>query len=220
MDFYCDLVERGLGIPVTDRRPQLAVSDADRTAAKGALGATAMSGEGYALLVPGGNNPAKRWPPDRFARIAEHLANRHGLSIVAAGSPGECEVIDAIVRGCSVPVMNLAAEPTGKPLGLGGLKAVVAGARAIVTNDTGPRHFAAAFAVPTVALFGPTDHRWTVLRDVPERLVIAEPFLPEELLADDRPTLCRIDRISVGDVAEALDALLARAPNGSPAPAQ
>jgi heptosyltransferase-2 len=31
----------------------------------------------------------------------------------------------------------------------------------MVTTDSGPRHFAAAFKVPAVTLFGPTDPRWS-----------------------------------------------------------
>ena len=202
LDGYCDLVEQGLGIPVTDRRPMLALVDADRDSARAALGG---GPDAYAVLVPGGNNPAKRWPAERFARIAELLFTRHGLSSLIAGSPGERELIDSIRAASTCETVSLAE----RSLGLGALKAIIAGARIVVTNDTGPRHIAAAFGVPTVALFGPTDHRWTRLSGVPERLLVAEPFLPEELVADDRPEFCRMERISVGDVEAAIDSLLA-----------
>jgi heptosyltransferase II len=204
LDYYCDLVERGLSIAVTDRRPQLAVTDSEHASAASVL---AGLGRPYAVLVPGGNNPAKRWPPERFARVAEHLTRAHGLTVVAAGTPGESDIIESIRSASPIQILNLAAHS----LGLGALKAVISGARIVVTNDTGPRHIAAAFAVPTVALFGPTDHRWTILRDVPERLLVAEPFLPEELVADRQKECCRIDRIAVGDVTDAIDSLLIRA---------
>jgi len=45
-----------------------------------------------AILNPGGNNPAKRWPPERFARVADHLAERHGLRVLINGSPAEAEL--------------------------------------------------------------------------------------------------------------------------------
>jgi heptosyltransferase-2 len=202
LDYYCDLVERGLGIDVKDRRPELALAATEREAAQAIL---AQLQQPYAVLVPGGNNPAKRWPTDRFARVAEHLTERHGLAVLASGSPNEHDVIASIVSQARTPVTTLDGRLDG---GLGTLKAIVAGAAIVISNDTGPRHIAAAFAVPTVALFGPTDHRWTVLRDVPERLLVAEPFLPEELVADNRPEFCRIDRISVGDVIDAADRLL------------
>ncbi|MBL9148024.1 MAG: lipopolysaccharide heptosyltransferase II [Phycisphaerae bacterium] len=204
VDWYCDLVERALGVAIADRAPSLAVAEADVAAASAAR--AALPGR-YALFVPGGNRLDKRWPAERFARVAEHLAARHGLLVAATGSPGERPVIEAIAKASGVPIVDCSAFPGG----LSGLKCLVRDASLVVTNDTGPRHFAAAFRVPTVALFGPTDHRWTVLRGVPERLLVAEPFLPEELVADDRAAFCAMDRIAVGDVVARCDELLATA---------
>ncbi len=201
VDFYCDLVQTGLGIAITDRRPRLGLCDADRSAAVRALEGTARP---FALLIPGGNNPAKRWPAERFAAIAAQLLRVHGIASAVSGSPEERETIAEVLAASTVPIVDL----TSYPLSLGGLKAIVASARLVITNDTGPRHIAAAFRIPSVALFGPTDHRWTVLRDVPERVLIAEPFLPEELVADDRQAYCRIDRIAIADVSAAIASLL------------
>ena len=91
---------------------------------------------------------------------------------------------------------------------LGALKAIVRRSSLLVTNDTGPRHLAAAFDTPCVALFGPTDRRWTLLPDPIERHLLAEPFLPEDRVADDYPAACSINRISVGDVLHAAESLL------------
>ncbi|MDZ4755943.1 MAG: lipopolysaccharide heptosyltransferase II [Phycisphaerae bacterium] len=204
VDSYCDLVERGLGVRVADRRPRLGISEADARAAHVALAGLAPP---IALLVPGGNNAMKRWPPERFAAVADALVRTRGFTVAVSGSPRESDTLQAVLAAARVPITNLA-ERTGD---LGTLKAIVSSAALVVTNDTGPRHIAAAFAVPTVALFGPTDHRWTTLRDVPEQVLNAEPFLPEELVADDRAAFCRIDRISVGDVVAAIDTVLSRA---------
>ncbi|MHC5114978.1 MAG: glycosyltransferase family 9 protein, partial [Planctomycetota bacterium] len=78
----------------------------------------------------------------------------------------------------------------------------------LVTNDTGPRHLAAALGTPVVTLFGPTDHRWTTLADIRERRLLAEPFLPAELVADRHPKVCTIDRIEVEDVLAAAAGML------------
>ena len=63
----------------------------------------------------------------------------------------------------------------------------------LITNDTGPRHIAAAFGVPTVTLFGPTDPRWTTLPpgQHPFVHVVADPDLPPEMLADDHRIAAR-----------------------------
>ena len=81
----------------------------------------------------------------------------------------------------------------------------------MVTNDTGPRHIAAAFGVPLVSLFGPTDHRWTTIptrASGPERIVLADPTLPDTQSANDHPERCAIDRIDVNTVIQAVDQVL------------
>jgi heptosyltransferase-2 len=188
---YCELLERGLGIPVADRRPELFLDPAaDRAAAERLLADVPRP---FALLVPGGNRDDKRWLADR------------GLASVATGSPGERPLLARLVAESPVPIHDLSRHS----FDLGVLKGVVAAASICISNDTGPRHLAAAFAVPTVALFGPTDHRWTLLPGAPERLLLAEPFLPGDRMADRHAKACRIERIALGDVLDAVDRLLA-----------
>ena len=161
----------------------------------------------FALINPGGNNPAKRWPADRFAAVADHLATEHGLVALVNGSPGEAEVVEDVVR--LADVRTVALHHLGG--GLGSLKALVRRSRIMVSNDTGPRHIAAAMGVPVVTLFGPTDPRWTTIPTRPgagERVLVADPTLPEEMVADDHPERCRVDRIRLQDVLGACDALL------------
>jgi heptosyltransferase-2 len=202
---YCELLERGLGIPVTDRRPELFLDpEADRAAAGRLLADVPRP---FALLVPGGNRDDKRWPVERFAALAKALADR-GLASVATGSPGERPLLARLAAASPVPIHDL----SQRSFDLGVLKGIVAAARICISNDTGPRHLAAAFAVPTVALFGPTDHRWTLLPGAPERLLVAEPFLPGDRMADRHAKACRIERIALGDVLDAVDRLLAARP--------
>lgn len=93
---------------------------------------------------------------------------------------------------------------------IGSLKGLIAQSRLLVTNDTGPRHIAAAFGRPLVTLFGPTDPRWTTLPETGAANieVLADPTLPAELVADDHPERCAIDRIALDRVEQAVDAAL------------
>ncbi len=105
----------------------------------------------FAILNPGAAWPNKRWPTDRFGRLAQHLRDRHGLRSVVLWGPGEAglaEEVTAQSGGASV-----AAPPTT----LSDLVALARAARLMVSGDTGPVHIAAAVGVPVVALFGPTD---------------------------------------------------------------
>lgn len=168
-----------------------------------------------AFLNPGGNNPAKRWPADRFASLAHWLVRERGMRVLVSGAPAEADLTAQIVS--RVPgearqsVIDLPAHLAGHsvslpPLAL--LKAIIARSSIMVTNDTGPRHIAAALGVPVVSLFGPTDHRWTIIPFDRERRVIADPSLPAEMVANDHPERCAIDRIELDRVVAAANELL------------
>ena len=199
--------------PDADRlRPTLVARESDRVAAREVLGP--LADHPTLLLVPGGNRENKRWPGERFATVARSLRETHGLLPVITGSPGERTLCAAIAAAVGPQVVDAAAAGGG----LAAVKGLVAAARLVLSNDTGPRHLAAGLGTPTVALFGPTDHRWTSLPGVPESILLAEPFLPETLVADRHAALCRIDRIPVSDVLHAAAARLAAATPASPAP--
>src|SRR5690606_3236352 len=145
-----------------------------------------------------------------FAAVGRHLIERHGLNILVNGAPSEAELADSIaaqIDGGGSRAVSLARLGVT----LGSLKGVVRRARLMVTNDTGPRHLAAAFGVPVVSLFGPTDHRWTTIPVGPddEAVLVADPTLPETEVADDHPERCRVDRIATEAVLAAADRLLA-----------
>jgi heptosyltransferase-2 len=167
-------------------------------------------GSTYAILNPGGNNQAKRWPAERFVQVARHLREKHGLTVLVNGSPNEAELCDQIAGNTGAGCVSL---PT-----LGGsiasLKSLVKHAAVMVTNDTGPRYFALGFGTPCVALYGPTDVRWTrtpVPPGVAHEVIVANPELPGHLVADDHAAECAITRIGVEQVIEATERVLMNA---------
>ena len=199
--YYAELAETALGVTIDDRRPELTVTDAERDAARSMLDDVPRP---FVLLNPGANRADKRWPAERFAEAANRLHDSHNVAAAVTGSPAETDLVQRVVAGCAGPVFDL----TGRGMTLSALKAVAAEAAVLITNDTGPRHIAAAVGTPVVALFGPTDFRWTRLPGVCEHPLLSEPFLPEEFVADDHPQHCAIDRIPVCDVAAAAGRLL------------
>jgi ADP-heptose:LPS heptosyltransferase len=201
VEYYAALAEFALGVGPIDRRIELATTPEERAAADELLQDV---GQPFVVLNPGANRADKRWPADRFAAVADRLAASHRLHIVVSGSPGEGDVLRAVVGYAKVPIIDLAQ----RGVNVGSLKAVIERAAVVITNDTGPRHIAAALGTPVVTLCGPTDHRWTTLHGVRERIILAEPFLPEELVADRHPRACAIDRISVADVVAAAESFL------------
>lgn len=164
-----------------------------------------------AILNPGGNNEAKRWPPERFAKVADALVMKWGMRVLINGAPGERDVLHAVREACLPDVRERVVPLSELGITLGALKGVVARSSLMVTNDTGPRHIAAAFGVPLVSLFGPTDHRWTTIPTRPgaeEIVLVADPSLPSDQLANDHPERCRIEKITTGTVLAAVGQLL------------
>ncbi len=176
----------------------LVVTPEQERAAHAVLERTGLLAGRFVILNPGGNNPAKRWPAERFAALADALVERDGVRIALTGSPTEADLLEAIRSGCrrGEGVVSLA----GAGVTLGSLKGIVRRAALMVTNDTGPRHIAAAFGVPLVTLFGPTDRRWTTIPFEKEAEIVADPTLAEEEVANDHPERCAIEQISVESV--------------------
>ncbi len=165
----------------------------------------------YAILNPGGNNPAKRWPTDRFAQLADHLHTEHNLAVLINGSPAESDLCNQIITRAKTNPISLPALGNT----LGALKPIIAGAKILITNDTGPRHIAAALGTPLVTLFGPTDPRWTTIPVHPlpdgspaETIIVADESLPPGQSANDHPDRCSIEHITLPKVRESVDCML------------
>jgi heptosyltransferase II len=105
---------------------------------------------------------AKRWLPERFANAATRLAQELGASVAIFGSDAEREVCAAVETGVAAagekaaPVKNFAGQTT-----LAEFIELAAACRVYLTNDSGPMHIASALGVPTVAVFGATNHLTT-----------------------------------------------------------
>jgi heptosyltransferase II len=101
---------------------------------------------------------AKHWPVAHFAELARALSQRAGCGVLVLCGPAERETARRIAADSRSPH---AFSLSDNPLSLGLTKAVVRRADLLVTTDSGPRHFAAAFGRPVVSLFGPTHVEWT-----------------------------------------------------------
>lgn len=109
----------------------------------------------YAVLLPGAAaaHPLKRWGAARYAELARLLHAQGMEKIVLVGGPDEVDDCAAIAASGDF-VVNL----NGR-LQLLDIGPLCAGAAAIVGNDTGTAHFAAAADRPLLVLCGPTDPR-------------------------------------------------------------
>ena len=171
-------VERGLdlvgalGMGTDDRGLVLHVPDAARDKARAALARRGSVRSGPLVVMhPGCSMPARTYPWEGFAAVAEQLVRHHAAHIVLTGVESERELTERIQERVSEQarqhVHSLAGELT-----FPGLCALIDSADITVTNNTGPMHVSAAVGTPVVALFALTNppEQWGPWQ-VPHRLL-------------------------------------------------
>lgn len=103
----------------------------------------------YFVLMPGAGWSGRRWPAERYAYIAGHLYEAHGLRGIVAGDGADAELAGRIVDSSAAILQNA----TGLT-DMNGLIGLIRDARLVVCNDTSAVHIAAALGVPCVCVLG------------------------------------------------------------------
>lgn len=135
--------------------PPLPVAAAHRAAAEATLRTCGVGDAPFVILAPGAiYGPAKRWSPERFTRVAASLRAR-GLAVLLAGDARD-RVVTATIAAAVPGTIDLAGRTS-----LGEAAGLAARAHAVLSNDSGFAHLAAAVGAPTVVIFGSTSSAWT-----------------------------------------------------------
>ena len=154
VDYYLGLIE-AMGWQVEGREPSLFLNAGDIETTSLMLSSHGI--EDHHVIV--GLNPgatygsAKRWPEERFAAIGDWAVERWNARVILFGSSSERDIGLRVSRRMQHAPINLCGLTT-----LGEVMALIKRCNFFVTNDSGLMHIAAAFHVPLVALFGPTNH--------------------------------------------------------------
>jgi len=188
VEYYWNML-KPLGVSSDAPLPTLHVSTDedrivhDRLASAGIDSAHLMVG-----INPGSTyGSAKRWLPERFAEVAQRVVRQLekeagvGVAVAILGGRGEESLGKNIASRLDCRSIVLSGTTTIREL-----MALVKRCRLLITNDTGPMHIAAAFGVPIVAVFGPTDSRTTAPYGQ-EQSVVREPVDCAPCLLRDCP---------------------------------
>ena len=206
-EYYSNLV-RGLGIETGPLTARLEIAPAAKAAAEKFLRARGWSADRPLVgIAPGAAfGHAKRWLPKRFAELAGLLSTDAGAACAILGRSDDRDAIP--LREPSRTVIDLIGA-TDLTLLMG----VISHCHAVVANDSGALHLAAALGVPAVGIYGPTDERYSapVTHDAAAggvATISEDVFCRPCFLAD-----CPIDhrcmkRISTGRVYDAVRRLL------------
>jgi heptosyltransferase-2 len=203
----------GIDFPISDEARERAIAllmDASKDA--NIDSEVEMGCRPYLAIAPGAKWATKRWLPERFAEVADRLADRFGLVPVLLGHRDEEEITGAVRDEMKHPVIDL----TGR-LDLPKTGAVLAMSRLLICNDSGVMHMAAALCTPLVAVFGPTTRELGFIPYRAEHRLIGSdiPCRPCHHLGGERCPKghhrCMTD-VTVEEVVEAASAYAGAAP--------
>ena len=143
---------------------------------------------GAVVIHPGAAFPSRRWPVERFARVAR-WARDQGLDVVITGSVDEVGIAKELQQRAGFEPSVVMAGRTD----LGQLASVISSASLVVCGDTGVAHLATAFATPSVVLFGPISPAiWGPRPDGPHTAIWHGERIGDPWRADSDPALMQI----------------------------
>ncbi|WP_022882861.1 glycosyltransferase family 9 protein [Gryllotalpicola ginsengisoli] len=165
---------------------------------------------GAAVVHVGAFYAARHWPEERFAAVLRELARR-GLPVVVTGGPADGDRAREVARQAGVRARVFAGEAS---LPLDHVAALIAGARLLVSVDTGVAHLASAFGTPSVVIFGPAPpEEWGPPPGPHVVLTDASLRRGDIFAADADPALLAV---TAADVIGAADRLLAQDRTAAP----
>jgi ADP-heptose:LPS heptosyltransferase len=136
-----------LGIPLQGEDLEFPLHEGDYQELQVIAGVESLRNQEYVCIHPGARAAARRWPPERYAAVADHLTAQ-GLLVVLTGSAEEASITEGVRGAMHNPALDLAGRTS-----LGALAALLDGARLLICNDTGVSHLAAALRLPSVVVF-------------------------------------------------------------------
>ena len=158
-DYYLQLCHY-LGLQLPDNpKPALFVSEKIQLAGERQLASYGIQPDETVIgLNPGASfGSSKCWPTENFARLAEMLQVKHRCKLLLLAGPGEADIAQRIVSASTAQIINTAQDRINLAL----LKPLIKRCNLLITNDTGPRHYAVAFDIPHIVLMGPTNPLYT-----------------------------------------------------------
>ena len=144
-------VAEALGVGDVPKRFHVPISDDAMVWAAKALAGLPRP---WLTLGVGARWLTKRWPTAHFAEVATRCQRKYGGSAIFVGADDETPLAKAVIERIPGPALDLTGKTT-----LPQLAAILALADAVLANDTGPSHLAAALGRPVVAPYTCTKVR-------------------------------------------------------------
>lgn len=140
-------VVSAIGAGTMDIRPRLTVTDEDIAEIAKVL--PELNSVPYVMVHASASDKRRHWPAARFARVADFFGAK-GYRVCFNGLASEYAIVENIIR--QMQYAGMACNLSGQ-LSIKGLVGLVAMARLIVSNDSGPLHVAHALEIPAVGIY-------------------------------------------------------------------
>jgi len=136
--------------------PKLNVSNSAKQSVENKLQSANISGDSIYVMCPGAEyGPTKRWPTEHFATLAQKLISENpSVQIVLLGSKSDHVLGQEIT---SQTKQNNHVHNWCGNTSLDEAIALIGMSKAVISNDSGLMHIAAALKTPQVAIFGSSD---------------------------------------------------------------
>ncbi len=194
-----------LGVQSAGKYMEIFFDDAERNEATAFMEKKSLSPQNYIYINIGASVAHRRWPEDRFLKLAEKILQQTDYKIILGGGPGEKQHINNMLatlnsdRCCDSIGVSLKPDSY-----------IISQARLLITCDTGPMHVGFAVKTPTVALFGSYDPRGTGPFDLEKhRCFMIHPSGKEEFSPNDDYENGDINKIAVSTVWDKVQEALA-----------
>lgn len=164
--------------------------------------------DSYVAVAPISLRAYKRWPPDHYAAVADHLIRERQCKVVLVGGPGEYRFLEStheFMRERAAALLELR--------DLDSLAYILSQSALYIGNDSGIKHLASAVRVPTLTMFGPSNPAEWNEPDDPRHVVLWKEISCREPKCWQT---CRygyrcLELVTVDDAIQAADRLLAEA---------
>jgi heptosyltransferase-2 len=203
VDYYLEMV-KALGCLSVDKEMHLETRINSHDASSVLSKYTADSQKPVVGIAPGATyGPAKKWFPERFAAVADKIADTLNCQVIILGGKSDADTAANVCKFARTAPINLAGKTNLKEAVY-----LISQCRLFISNDSGLMHVAGALNIPTIALFGSTNPATTApvgnQSFVIRREVSCSPCLKKTCPTDFR---C-MKLISADDVFRAADNLL------------
>ncbi len=139
-----------LGIPPADTALFMPIKDESEKWAQALLKDAQIKDSDRLLIIhPTASCPSRIWPPERFARVADKLAQRYGFKVIIVSDPKDMQKSQLVIKHMRTAGLFLAGKTS-----ISQLASLLKRSQLFISTDSGPMHLACALQVPVITIFG------------------------------------------------------------------